>query len=80
MGVNSVKAALFCMEQMEKEFPLGCLRDESATACARPALPETPAVDDFFRDMDQHQAPKAEVDDSFKELRLNSPDSAVRAS
>ena len=70
MGVNSVKAALFCMEQMEKEFPLGCLRDESATACARPALPETPAVDDFFRDMDQHQAPKAEMDDSFQELRL----------
>ena len=29
-----VKAALFCMEQMEQEFPLGCLRDESATACA----------------------------------------------
>jgi 2-oxoisovalerate ferredoxin oxidoreductase beta subunit len=70
MGVNSVKAALFCMEQMEKEFPLGCLRDESAAACARPALPEAPAVDDFFRDMDQHQAPKAEMDDSFQELRL----------
>ncbi|HRR33188.1 MAG TPA: 2-oxoacid:acceptor oxidoreductase family protein [Kiritimatiellia bacterium] len=70
MGLDSVKAALFCMEQMEKEYPLGCLRDESATACARAPLPDAPSVSDYFCGTEQHQAPAAEEDPEFHELRL----------
>mgnify|MGYP000847080505 FL=1 len=70
MGLDSVKAALFCVEQMEKEFPLGCLRDESAAACPRAPLPAAPAVNEYFCDMEQHQAPMAEEDAGFQELRL----------
>jgi 2-oxoisovalerate ferredoxin oxidoreductase beta subunit len=70
MGVDSVKAALFCVEQMEKEFPLGCLRDGSAAAAPRAPVPEAPSVAGYFGASEQHQAPAAEIDETFHELRL----------
>jgi 2-oxoisovalerate ferredoxin oxidoreductase beta subunit len=71
MGLDSVKAALFCIEQMEEEFPLGCLRDAGASAAPRGAVPEAPSVEAYFSAAEaQRQAPAAEVDESFRELRL----------
>lgn len=70
MGMDSLKAALFCMEEMENEFPLGCLRDDAATAVPRAPVPEAPTVAEYFDASEQHQAPAAEVDNAFHELRL----------
>ncbi len=42
MGLDSLQTARFVSEQMEAEFPLGCLRDHSDAAAARP--PAAPAV------------------------------------
>jgi 2-oxoisovalerate ferredoxin oxidoreductase beta subunit len=70
LGLDSIKAALFCTEQMEKEYPLGCLRDLSATAKPRAPRPEAPTLDAFFGGAGDHQAPEAQVDPAFKEIRL----------
>ena len=70
MGVDSLAAALFCVEEMEKEFPLGCVRDGSATATARVPVAAAPSVAEFFKLSGQHQAPVAEVDEAVGELRL----------
>ena len=70
MGVDSIKAALFCMEEMEKEFPLGCLRDACATAVPRAPVPAAPSVAEYFSHSEQHQAPAAEIDETARELRL----------
>ncbi len=70
LGIDSLKAALFCMEEMEKEFPLGCVRDGSATATARAPVAAAPSVEEFFKHSGQHQAPVAEVDEKVGELRL----------
>ena len=70
LGIDSIKAALFCMEEMEKEYPLGCVRDASAAAAARAPLPAAPSVEEYFCQSGQHQAPAAEVDETARELRL----------
>ena len=70
MGVDSLKAALFCTETMEQEFPLGCMRDSSAAALPRVPVAAAPSVEEFFRRSDLHQAPVAELDESVRELRL----------
>ena len=70
LGVDPLKAAAFCAGEMEKEYPLGCVRDESATAEPRPSVPVTPTVEAFFEASEQHQAPMAEVDEKARELRL----------
>jgi 2-oxoisovalerate ferredoxin oxidoreductase beta subunit len=70
LGIDSIKAALFCMEEMEKEYPLGCVRDASAAAAARAPVPSAPSVEEYFCQGGQHQAPAAEVDETARELRL----------
>jgi 2-oxoisovalerate ferredoxin oxidoreductase beta subunit len=70
MGLDAVQAARFCMEEMEKEFPLGCVRDGSATAVPRAPHAPAPSVEAFFRQSEQQQAPAVEVDAAFKEQRL----------
>ncbi len=71
LGMDSLKAALFCMEQMEKEYPLGCVRDESAAAVPRAPVAAAPTVEEYFAQSEmQHQAPAAEVDEKARELRL----------
>ena len=70
LGMDSLKAAAFCIDQMEKEYPLGCVRDASATALPRAPVPAAPSVAEYFCNADQHQAPAAEVDEKARELRL----------
>jgi len=70
LGIDPLKAAAFCADEMEKEYPLGCVRDESATAGLRPPVPVTPTVEAFFEASEQHQAPMAEIDEKARELRL----------
>ncbi len=71
MGLDSIRAAIFCMEEMEREFPLGCMRDNSATAVPRAPVAPAPGVEAFFAQSErQHQAPVAEADEAFKEQRL----------
>lgn len=70
LGLDSIKAAIFCMEQMEKEYPLSCVRDVSATSQPRAAKPSAPSVEEYFCQAAQHQAPAAEVDEKARELRL----------
>lgn len=69
LGVNPLKAAEFCIKQMEKEYPLGVLRDNSATAEPRAEDPVKPSPKEFF-ESDERQAPPAEVDEKARELRL----------
>ncbi len=70
LGIDPLKAAAFCIDEMEKEYPLGCVRDGSATAEPRPPVPVTPTVKAFFEASEQHQAPMAEIDEKAHELRL----------
>ncbi len=69
LGVDPLKAAQFCIDQMEKEYPLGVVRDNSATAEPRKPDEAKPTPKAFFEE-DAHQAPPAEVDPSARELRL----------
>ena len=69
LGVDPLKAAQFCIDQMEKEYPLGVVRDNSATAVSRKADEPKPTPKAYFED-DAHQAPPAEVDPAARELRL----------
>ncbi|MBQ7191067.1 MAG: 2-oxoacid:acceptor oxidoreductase family protein [Kiritimatiellae bacterium] len=69
LGVNALKAAQFCIEQMEKEYPLGTFRDETATAEVRQPVTGKPSPKEYFED-DSHQIPPAVVDPTAKELRL----------
>ena len=70
MGLDSLKAANFCVEAMEKEFPLGCVRDHSAEAASRAPSPAALTPQAFFEQVGEHQAPPAQVDETFHELRF----------
>lgn len=70
LGIDAIASAIFCMEQMEKEFPLGCLRDAQNESVARKSQASTPSVNEFFMASSKHQAPVAEVDASIQELRF----------
>ncbi|MEG1788958.1 MAG: 2-oxoacid:acceptor oxidoreductase family protein [Kiritimatiellia bacterium] len=50
VGGSPQEAARFCMDQMEKEYPLGCLRDTSKDAPVRPAPKNWMPLADFFGD------------------------------
>ena len=69
LGVNPLKAADFCIEQMEKEYPLGVIRDNVKSAEPRKAPEPKPSVKEYFED-DDHQAPAAEFNEGIRELRL----------
>lgn len=45
---SSLDAMRFCIEQMEKEYPLGCLRDRSAESLSYPPHPQRINAHDFF--------------------------------
>jgi 2-oxoisovalerate ferredoxin oxidoreductase beta subunit len=70
VGSDPLKAAVFCIQEMEKEFPLGCLRDESGTAVSRAPRAHAPSVKAFFEQSGERQAPAAARDTSVRELRL----------
>jgi 2-oxoisovalerate ferredoxin oxidoreductase beta subunit len=48
MGMDAVQAAQFVTDQLEREYPLGVLRDQSATAQPRPARTPCPSVSEYF--------------------------------
>jgi len=70
VGSDPLKAAAFCIQEMEREFPLGCFRDESATAVPRGPRPAAPTVRAFFEESGERQAPAVKPDASVGELRL----------
>ena len=70
LGLDPLKTALFCTEEMEKEYPLSCLRDHSETAVPRGPRAAAPTVGELFAQSHEHQAPEAVVDGTFKEQRL----------
>ena len=69
LGLSPVKAAKFCIEQMEQEFPLGTLRDNTAEATPRAAPAPKPTPQEYF-ESGETALPPATVDPGFKELRL----------
>jgi 2-oxoisovalerate ferredoxin oxidoreductase beta subunit len=69
-GTDSVKAARFCVDEMEKEFPLVCLRDESLTAEPRVPKVAAPEVKAFFEQTVNRLVPSAVCDEAFQEVRL----------
>jgi 2-oxoisovalerate ferredoxin oxidoreductase beta subunit len=48
MGMDAMQSTRFVIDQLEREFPLGVLRDQTATAQPRPPLQPTPTVTDYF--------------------------------
>jgi 2-oxoisovalerate ferredoxin oxidoreductase beta subunit len=70
VGEDPLRAARFCIEEMETEFPLGCLRDASASAAPRAPRPPAPSVTEFFGSLAGGQAPAEQVDEAVSELRL----------
>ena len=68
MRLNAVQSARFVIEQMEAEYPLGCLRDDSAEATPRPAPAPAPAPSVFFRDLATEGT--AQPDPHFVEKRM----------
>ena len=67
--MNAQDAAAFCMNEMEKEFPLGVFRDETAREAlsVRP-IPQVASCRDLFAEKDA--VPAAETDASFAERRF----------
>lgn len=70
MGLDPVPCANYCIEEMEKEFPLGCLRDNSATAKAVHDTREYQTVESFFKIAQRDEAPAEVVDETVRERHL----------
>lgn len=82
-GMSPQKAAEFCMNEMEKEFPLGVVRDtEKGVAGAEPvkhpesqalavkSVPQFPACMELFATPDGTEAPPVEDDPAVPERRF----------
>ena len=67
--MNAQDAAAFCINEMEKEFPLGVFRDETGREAlsARP-VPTVASCHELFAEKDA--VPAAETDSSFAERRF----------
>lgn len=67
--MNAQDAAAFCMNEMEKEFPLGVFRDETGREAlsVRP-IPQVASCGELFAEKDA--VPAAETDASFAERRF----------
>ena len=67
--MNAQDAAAFCMNEMEKEFPLGVFRDETGREAlsVRP-IPQVASCSELFAEKDA--VPAAETDASFSERRF----------
>ena len=68
--MDPLKAAAFCMNEMEREFPLGVFRDESKTAERRipREVPRAAGCAELFAE--KTVVPAAEDDPSFEEKRF----------
>ncbi len=70
VGSDPLKAARFCITEMEKEFPLGCLRDNSGTAVPRAPRAAAPSVTDFFGTANEGETLREQGAPDRGELRL----------
>ncbi|MFA4944742.1 MAG: 2-oxoacid:acceptor oxidoreductase family protein [Lentisphaeria bacterium] len=68
MHTDSLACAEFFKTEMEKEFPLGCLRDRTAEAAPHPPAPGRLDATRLFADTETAEA--AQPDPSFAERRL----------
>ncbi|MDO4527727.1 MAG: 2-oxoacid:acceptor oxidoreductase family protein [bacterium] len=68
-GKAPMDAAKFVIEQMEKEYPLGCLRDNSAEAKVRPEPKPWVNLAEFFGD-DGSEDPVPDATGEVKERRF----------
>jgi 2-oxoisovalerate ferredoxin oxidoreductase beta subunit len=68
MGMDAQQSSQFVIDQLEKEYPLGCLRDRSAEAPPREAAPPAPTPSQFFGSADGHADPVP--DPAFAEKRM----------
>jgi len=68
LGNDALTAAAYCIEQMEAEFPLGCLRDTADTAVARPLGIPARTLDALFGD--EAVVADAVPDAAFREVSL----------
>ena len=68
MGMDALLAAQFTIDQLEKEYPLGCLRDRSAEAQPREKALPAPSPTQFFGSADRHADPVP--DPAFQEMQM----------
>ncbi len=70
LRMNAEKAAQFCINEMEKEFPLGTFRDETATRPAREVrpIPQCASCAELFAE--KTAIPAAVTDPAFAEKRF----------
>ena len=71
LKTTPLDCARFCMEEMENEFPLGCLRDNSDQPLEGPVPIPIRTIEDFFAKPDyDFEVPKAVPDANYKEFRM----------
>jgi 2-oxoisovalerate ferredoxin oxidoreductase beta subunit len=68
MGMDAQQSSQFVIDQLEKEYPLGCLRDRSAEAPPRAAPAPAPTPAQFFGSADAKPDPVPDPD--FPEKRM----------
>ena len=67
---NAIDAAKFCIEQMEKEYPLGCLRDRSSEVENKPDKPRRISAHEFFPAMVDATHTATRIDESISTRRF----------
>ncbi|MGI6497066.1 MAG: 2-oxoacid:acceptor oxidoreductase family protein [Kiritimatiellia bacterium] len=70
LGLNSIDAAKFCIEQMESVFPLGCLRDRSAEVQPREPKPAPPSLDEYFGVIREAEDPLPAADFPKRQMKF----------
>ncbi len=71
LKTTPLESARFCMEEMEAEFPLGCLRDNSDLPPEQPVSIPQQSIEEFFGKSDyDFKISKAVPDADYKEFRM----------
>ena len=71
LKTTPLESARFCMEEMETEFPLGCLRDNSELPPEKPASVAVHSIKEFFEKPDyDFEINTAAPDPEFKEFHM----------
>lgn len=71
LKITPLESARFCMEEMEAEFPLGCLRDNSDLPVSEPRPVPQVSIQEFFGKPDYDcEISKAVQDENFSEFRM----------
>lgn len=71
LKTTPLDSARFCMEEMEAEFPLGCLRDNSDLPVDEHASAPVQSIEEFFEKPEyDFEISKAVIDADYKEFRV----------